>query len=485
MKIICVETVVSKPHLETSGEIALRFKENKNNIVKFAYLGRNLLWNDWQFPLFLKCLGFSYNKRISTFNEILIKNEIEILNDDKFDNFNKDKILNWSKRFKGDLNDLKLLKYKDILIGKSILSSLISFYRNFNLKIAENREKIQQLIYSSALILERSELLIKSENPDQIVTFNGRFSISYPIVAVAEKHGVKVLRHERGSNFDRFEIFKKSVHDIKYRYYMVKRYWRLSKENKKKIGQSYFADRLNKKKIGSEFGIYFLHKQKKNFLNINLNEKKLIVFYTSSDYEMAAVNDDRNQEEKFKLLHSVISKFYHEVHLVVRVHPDVKTKNIAEDLQWKKYNSSFCTVLESDDMTDSFKLLKKADVVIGYTSSILLEALYWKKNVYTLDSKNIFQYSKSIRLLDSKPKILHMLKEKYNFKKKYLSKSLLFGYYFKTYGIKFKYYAPSDFYNGKFMNETLEWKSKIILILERFGLKFIYHYFAEKRFKIL
>jgi len=78
-----------------------------------------------------------------------------------------------------------------------------------------------------------------------------------------------------------------------------------------------------------------------------------------------------------------------------------------------------------------------------------------------------------------------MLKEKYNFKKTYLSKCLLFGYYFKTYGIKFKYYTPSDFYNGKFMNETLEWKSKIILILERFGLKFIYHYFAEKRFKIL
>jgi UDP-N-acetylglucosamine 2-epimerase len=160
--------------------------------------------------------------------------------------------------------------------------------------------------------------------------------------------------------------------------------------------------------------MYFLHKQKKNFLNLNLNKKKLIVFYTSSDYEMAAVNDDRNQEEKFKLLYSVISKFYLEVHLVVRVHPDVKTKNIVEDLQWKKYNSSFCTVLESDDMTDSFKLLKKADVVIGYTSSILLEALYWKKNVYTLDSKNIFQYSKSIRLLDSKSKILNMLKEKYD-----------------------------------------------------------------------
>jgi hypothetical protein len=132
MKIIFAETVLSKPHLETSGEIALRFKENKNNIVKFAYLGRNLLWNDWQLPLFLKCLGLSYNKRISAFNEILIKNGVEILNDDKFDNFNKNKILNWSKRFKGDLNDLKFLKYKNILIGKSILSSLISFNTNIS-----------------------------------------------------------------------------------------------------------------------------------------------------------------------------------------------------------------------------------------------------------------------------------------------------------------------------------------------------------------
>ena len=111
------------------------------------------------------------------------------------------------------------------------------------------------------------------------------------------------MRHERGSNFDKFEIFKRSVHDIKYRYHMVRSYWRFSKENKKKIGESYFVDRLNKKKIGSEFGMYFLHKKKKNFLNISLNKKKLIVFYTSSDYEMAAVNDDRNQEKKFKLIY--------------------------------------------------------------------------------------------------------------------------------------------------------------------------------------
>jgi hypothetical protein len=262
---------------------------------------------------------------------------------------------------------------------------------------------------------------------------------------------------------------------------MAKRYWKLSRENKKKIGHSYFTDRRNKKQMGLDVGFHYLKQQKNNFLNFNVKNKKLIVFYTSTDYEQAAVSHDYQQEKKFKVLYTAVSKVKN-VHIIIRVHPDIKKKNMTEDLKWKKYNSNFCTVLESDDTTDSYELLKIANMIIGYTSSIIIEALYWKKKVYTLSSKNVYYHSGAIKLLKGKYNILNILNRKQIFNKTHLDKCLLFGYYFKTYGIKFKYYLPNDFSNGKFMNKNLEWKNSIILFLEKVGLKTIYYYFKDRTY---
>jgi hypothetical protein len=76
-----------------------------------------------------------------------------------------------------------------------------------------------------------------------------------------------------------------------------------------------------------------------------------------------------------------------------------------------------------------------------------------------------------------------MLRKNYQFKRSYLNKCLIFGYYFKKYGIKFKYYKPNNFSEGKFIKDTLEWKSKTVFFLEKIGLKFLYIYFKEKRFQ--
>ena len=243
MKIILAETVLHKPHLETTGELALRFKENKNNIVKFIYLGNNLLWNDWQFPLFNKLLGFSHDKRITLFKKILEDNEIKILQENKFDDFKKDKILNWSRKFKGDLNELKNIKYKNTPIGNSILSSLISYHRDFNLDINLHRTKVQQMLYSAVIILKRSELLIKLEKPDQIVTFNGRFSISNPIIAAAKKFRIPVLAYQVSGEYSLISsaIQKKLIND-----YAVYESLVAFKRAGANAIVSYYADRLDK-----------------------------------------------------------------------------------------------------------------------------------------------------------------------------------------------------------------------------------------------
>ena len=62
MNILILESIAATPHLETSGEIAIREKK-KGNDVTFCWIGYNLPWNDWELNWFYKLLGGSYEKK--------------------------------------------------------------------------------------------------------------------------------------------------------------------------------------------------------------------------------------------------------------------------------------------------------------------------------------------------------------------------------------------------------------------------------------
>ena len=81
MKILIIESVAATPHIETSGEIALRLKEQGHD-VNFNWVGFDLPWTDWDLSPVAKMIGGSYEKKINKFSKILIEKNITV---DKFD----------------------------------------------------------------------------------------------------------------------------------------------------------------------------------------------------------------------------------------------------------------------------------------------------------------------------------------------------------------------------------------------------------------
>ena len=481
MKILFVETVAAKPHLETAAEIIFNYKKNKNNELKFAWLGDNLLWNDWQLPSICGFFRLSYRKRIDNFINFLTNNKIECTNFSNNNLINNcNKIENWAKNFKGNLHDLRKYHYKKFPLGEGVASSIISYFRDENIELDKINSYVQQLLISAAIVLERVIKLIIIEKPNTIITFNGRFSICYPIVLAANKMKIKILFHDRGASYDKYEIFKKNIHDHNFRASEIKRYWKLNKNYKKKtyIGNQHFLKRRNREPV--DMGFSFVRHQKKNYLSFNnIKNKRIIVFYTATDYEQAAAVYDYNQENIFKDFLSIIKNFK-DIHLIIRVHPGLNIKNKAEDRKWNKYRSKDITVINSDDKTDTYKLMEIADTIVTYSSRIIIETVYWGKKSISLS--NIMFYSKlGIGLYpDNKNILKNMLNTNYQYKKIDKKKCLYVGYYFETYGIKYRYYKPNNYFNGSFNKEQFEWKPKVLIFFEKVKLNLLYHFIKNR-----
>jgi hypothetical protein len=485
MKILFVETVAAKPHLETAAEIIFNYKKNKNNEIKFAWLGDNLLWNDWQLPSICGFFRFSYRKRIDNFINFLTNNKIECTNfsnNNLINNYNE--IVNWANNFKGNLHDLRKYKYKKFPLGEGVASSIISYFRNENIELDKINNYVQQLLISAAIVIERVIKLIIIEKPNTIITFNGRFSICYPIALVANKMKIKILFHDRGASYDKYEIFKKNIHDHDFRAREIRRYWKLNKNEKKKsyIGKQHFLKRRNREPV--DMGFSFVKNQKKNYLSFNNIKKRIVVFYTATDYEQAAAVYDYNQENVFRDFLSIINNFK-DIHLIIRVHPGLNIKNNVEDKKWNKYSSKNVTVINSDDKTDTYKLMDIADIIVTYSSRIIVETVYWGKKSISLSNVMFYSrfkiglhpYEKSY----NKNTLKKMLKPDYKFKKINRKKCLYVGYYFETYGIKYKYYKPNDYFNGTFNEQQFQWKPMILVFLERIKVNLLYR-FIKNRF---
>ena len=397
---------------------------------------------------------------------------------------NTKKIKNWSKNFNGNLKALKNYKYDGKYLGMGVASSLISYLKTTNLNIKKNKKRIKSLLFSSCMVYERTKKFLEKQKPDVVYTFNNRFATCYPIICAAEKLNIKVFKHERGSDNSKFEIYKKDVHDMddikkKIKYYWLKNKNKFRNQNAKK----YFLCKLNRKQDTKTNRIIFNKNQIKGHLPKLPKDKRIVTFFTSRDYEKASlINMKIDQMKAFKKFKKIIDEF-NDIYLVIRVHPSFNQKASDDDFEWVKFSGNNTLVIKSFENYDSYSLMFKSELVVSYTSTIIVEAAYFQKKTISLgkfwwSDQNVVEEPKTNNDLRK------MLNKDYKFKKKNLMKCLQFANYFLTFGIKYKYYKPLSASKGKFLNEILTWKPKLLIFLEKFEVfnKFIEFFFFKKKF---
>ena len=120
----------------------------------------------------------------------------------------------------------------------------------------------------------------------------------------------------------------------------------------------------------------YISDQIKGYLPELPKNKRIVTFFTSRDYEKASIVDmEFNQFKVFKKFKKIINKF-NDIHLVIRVHPSLSDKKSYDDDDWMKYSNKNTTVIQSYEKFDTYSLLFKSDIVVTYTSSIIVESAY-------------------------------------------------------------------------------------------------------------
>jgi hypothetical protein len=180
--------------------------------------------------------------------------------------------------------------------------------------------------------------------------------------------------------------------------------------------------------------------------------KKNVVIFNSSEDEFASLGIEwkntiyTSQIEGITNIVKGLSDMPN-VHVYLRVHPNLR--KVINDDKKRLYNLDFpnFTIITAESLISSYKLLLMSNVVLTFGSSMGIEATYWGK-VSILAGTTLYKGLGATYEPQNHSEVIELLRSELEPKDR--TGALMFGYYYKSHGIPYKYYQSEDIVNGKF-----------------------------------
>jgi len=225
--------------------------------------------------------------------------------------------------------------------------------------------------------------IVENLNPSSVHYLNGRTFYERITLEVCKKLGHKSIAYETNIDGDRYQSFEGSIANLQFQTTAMNDFWDEYVESHGMqaavtMAERFFLDRIQ----NPRFNQFLLEMERESFFSKNA-EETIYTFFTSSSEEMISIYslygvEPPNQNELIlNLIHLFESEENQNRKLVIRVHPNLKSK---KDMDKKFYNSlsdsKKVKIFAHDSGVNSYHLVSQSDFVLTSVSTIGLESAY-------------------------------------------------------------------------------------------------------------
>lgn len=366
------------------------------------------------------------------------------------------------------LAELKSFKIENFDIGYAVLSSLISAIRDPEPDLVKYREILKRYLKSALAVYRSIQNYLSLYPIERVYVYNGRYAPMRAVLRACQSRSIECLVHEKASTIEKYSLCKNTTfHDIKYINNLIKEAWYANHEkiDKKQIASQFFIERYQGI---SRTWLSFTKNQTDNLLPDNWDENRInIVVFISSEDEFAAIGDawknplyENQVDGLIKILNSI--KNDNHIHLYIRVHPNLKNVKNKQSEQINSLKASNLTIIPPDSPISTYTLVQKASKVLTFGSTVGIEAVYWKIPSILVGQCFYRELGSTYNPKDHQ-ELVEMLYAELPPKNK--EGALMYGYYFNTYGIPFKYYQAKGILEGNFKGVAIKSDKNTLLLI--------------------
>ena len=356
-----------------------------------------------------------------------------------------------------NLEELKSIKIDSYPLGSSVLSSVADIEREHIPCTRKYETEIRDFLHTAKYLYDCMNNYIIKKRPDIVYVYNGRHATTRPIVESCKKNKIKFFSFEWSYRDGGYELCENSiVQDMDYRKKMMNKLWaenNLSQMEKKKIGNSFFANRYAAKSVYGKW-----YKINHGVLPEGWNSKKYnVTIFTSSEYEDFTV-PEYSPDEFYKTQIDGIRKILaadkikqnKAIFFYIRLHPVLgDIKEIPQEVEaflFLEQEFSNCSLIMPQSNTSSYSLVKHSDKIVHFRSTIGAEAVMLNKPTIML-WQHFMNNSGSFYTPRSHNEVVEMILRK-NMPPKPKLGVIKYGFFYMNFFNKYKYLNFCDHQNA-------------------------------------
>lgn len=361
------------------------------------------------------------------------------------------------KRVFKNSEELKEYKFDGYNIGFGVLSSMIDYTNDPEPDTLLFKKKIDQFISASFFTYRAVINYANKYKFKKLYVFNGRHAYENAAIKAAISKSIDYLTYEFGHDKNHYELNINALpHDREPKRKQICKIWKESSEStftKVYKAKEFYQNNVKGKEISY---INYSKNQKKGKLPKSWNRSdRNICIFNSSEREWAVTSDCRvnwfypNQRNGIIKIVTDLAKINKGFKVYLRMHPNMIGSDEAylENIYKLEKEYSFFHIIRADSNICSYTLIKNANTVVTFGSTLGIEAVYLG-TPSVLAAEMYYDHLDSTYNPSSHNQLVNMIND--NLEPKNKLGAYMLGYYLMNYGLPYKHYKAKELFSGTF-----------------------------------